>query len=67
VETVSPIGNAAILDSSVDLRFMDTKNRPSLAQTFQELATEGLLTVAVNHFKSKGSPCDDVGDPDLGD
>jgi hypothetical protein len=23
--------------------------------------------VAVNHLKSKGSPCDDVGDPDMGD
>ena len=25
------------------------------------------FTVAVNHLKSKGSACDDVGDPDLGD
>ncbi len=25
------------------------------------------FTVAVNHLKSKGSDCDDVGDPDLGD
>ena len=67
METVSPTGNAAILDSSVDPRFIDTKNRPTLAQTFQELATKGSLTVAVNHFKSKGSDCDDVGDPDTGD
>ena len=26
-----------------------------------------MFTVAVNHLKSKGSPCDDVGDPDTGD
>lgn len=65
--TVQPAGNAAILDSSVDPRFIDTKNRPGLAQTFEELATDARLTVAVNHFKSKGSACDDVGDPDTGD
>ncbi len=67
VETVSPVGNAAILDSSVDPRFIDTKNRPTLAQTFHALTAEGSLTVAVNHFKSKGSDCNDVGDPDIGD
>src|SRR5690606_31758312 len=37
--TVVPIGNFAILDSSVDARFIDTKNRPTLAQTFKEIAT----------------------------
>jgi predicted extracellular nuclease len=31
-----------------------------------ENATGG-LTVAVNHLKSKGSDCNDVGDPDVGD
>ncbi len=65
--TVTPVGDYAILDSSVDSRFNDEKNRPVLAQTFQENATGGTLTVAVNHLKSKGSSCDDVGDPDLGD
>ena len=25
------------------------------------------MTVAVNHFKSKGSDCDELGDPDTGD
>jgi hypothetical protein len=66
-ETVTPVGNAAILDSAVDSRFIDTKNRPVLAQTFNEIASGGRMTVAVNHFKSKGSACDDVGDPDTGD
>ncbi len=61
--TVAPVGSFAILDSSVDPAFLDTKNRPVLAQTFVELADGARLTVAVNHLKSKGSPCDDVGDP----
>lgn len=64
---VVPVGLFKILDSTVDPRFLDTKNRPVLAQTFEELATGGRFTVAVNHLKSKGSSCDDVGDPDLGD
>ncbi|MCO6450151.1 MAG: ExeM/NucH family extracellular endonuclease, partial [Caldilineales bacterium] len=64
---VTPAGNFAILDSSVDPNFLDTKNRPALAQTFRSNANGGKLTVAVNHLKSKGSTCDDVGDSDVGD
>ena len=60
---VTPIGNFALLDSSVDPRFIDTKNRPALIQTFDERATGGRFTVAVNHFKSKGSSCG-AGDDD---
>jgi len=63
--TVSLVGNYAILDSTVDPRFIDTRNRPALAQTFMNNTTGGVFTVAVNHLKSKGSACD--GDPDLGD
>jgi predicted extracellular nuclease len=65
--TVTPYGSFAVLDSSVDARFNDTKNRPVLAQSFMENSSGGIVTVAVNHLKSKGSACDDVGDPDLGD
>ena len=65
--SVSLVGDYAILDSSVDSRFIDTKNRPALAQTFMDNTTGGVFTVAVNHLKSKGSACDDVGDPDTGD
>jgi predicted extracellular nuclease len=65
--TVAPVGSHAILDSTVDPRFIDTKSRPVLAQTFEEIATGGRFTVAVNHLKSKGSDCNDVGDPDTGD
>lgn len=64
---VSPVGSVAILDSSVNPQFLDTKNRPALAQTFLDKASNKLLTVAVNHLKSKGSACDDVNDPDTGD
>lgn len=51
---VSPVGSLAILDSRIDPAYDDTKNRPALAQTFQEKATGGRLTVAVTHLKSKG-------------
>ncbi len=64
---VTPVGAYAILDSSVDPAFIDTLNRPALAQTFQENGTDDLVTVAVNHLKSKGSACDFIGDPDTGD
>ncbi len=64
---VSPVGDFAILDSSVDPTFIDTKNRPALIQTFQRNDSEGRLTVAVNHLKSKGSSCADVGDPEPDD
>jgi len=64
---VSLSGDYAILDSSVDPRFNDSKNRPALAQTFVHNVTDNAFTVSVNHLKSKGSNCNDVGDPDLGD
>lgn len=66
-ETVAPLGNAALLTSAVDPRFVDTLNRPALAQSFTETATGAALTVVVNHLKSKGSDCADVADPDTGD
>lgn len=63
----TPEGPFAVLDASVDPRFIDTRNRPVLAQTFRDAATAGLVTVAVTHLKSKGSACADIGDPDTGD
>ena len=66
-EAVSLVGGHAILNSTVDSRFDDSRNRPSLAQTFIDNATGGVFTVAVNHLKSKGSNCNDAGDPDTGD
>ncbi len=61
--TVSLSGTHAVLDSSVDPRFVDSKNRPALAQTFESGGAD--VTVVVNHLKSKGSDCDELGDPDL--
>jgi hypothetical protein len=64
---VSPVGAYQIITSATDPRFIDTLNRPSLAQSFEQTATGARLTVVVNHLKSKGSDCNAVGDPDLGD
>jgi len=64
---VAPVGAFQILDSTDDPRFIDTKSRPALAQTFEDLSNGARFTVVVNHLKSKGSACDDVGDPDAGD
>lgn len=62
---VTPQGVHAVLDERFDSRFDTTRNRPSLIQTFATNDTGALLTVSVNHLKSKGSACS--GDPDLGD
>ena len=64
---MTPLGDFAVLDSSVDPLFDDTLNRPMLVQSFVENATGAVFTVAVNHLKSKGSNCNAVGDPDTGD
>lgn len=60
-ETVAPVGSAATKSD----RAFAGRNRQPLAQTFREIATGEQFTVAVNHFKSKGSPCPD--DPDQND
>jgi uncharacterized protein len=64
---VMPAGAFKVITSAVDPRFIDTLNRPSLAQTFEHNLSGQKLTVVVNHLKSKGSDCNTVGDPDLGD
>jgi len=53
---VTPVGASALLTSAIDPRFDDTRSRPALAQTFDQLGG-GRLTVVVNHLKSKGSGC----------
>lgn len=65
--TVSPVGVVAVLDSAADPRFDVNLSRPVLAQTFAQNSDGATLTLAVAHLKSKGSPCDKVGDPDAGD
>ncbi|MBU1227576.1 MAG: ExeM/NucH family extracellular endonuclease, partial [Actinobacteria bacterium] len=61
--TAAPVGGHAVLDSSVSPAFLDDKNRPAVAQTFEEMASGNLVTVAVNHLKSKGSDCDTTSNP----
>jgi hypothetical protein len=67
VDALVPAGEFAILDQSVDPRFLDTKNRPVLLQTFDDAHSGERFSVAVVHLKSKGSPCDDVQDPNRHD
>ena len=64
---VSPVGAFTTITSAVDPRFIDTRNRPSLAQTFELSSNGARLTIVVSHLKSKGSGCGDTGDPDTGD
>lgn len=65
--SVTPTGNFALLTNSVDPSFNDERNRPVLAQTFSTLDDGSVLTVVVNHLKSKGSDCDADDDPNTGD
>ena len=60
-------GPFALLDSSVDPKFADKRNRPALAQSFVVVDTGAVFTVIVNHLKSKGSSCDRSGDIDRDD
>ncbi len=54
IAQVTPVGDFAVLDSSVDPRFVDTRSRPVLAQTFAT-PDDARFTLAVTHFKSKGA------------
>jgi predicted extracellular nuclease len=63
----TPLGAHAIIDSSVDPRFVDDLNRPSLAQTFVENSTGEVMTIVVNHLKSKGCGGETGADVDSGD
>ena len=64
---VSLVGNYAILDNEFDANYNDGRSRPALAQTFEEISSNERFTAVINHFKSKGSDCDDLGDLEDGD
>lgn len=66
-DAMRTVGEFALLDSSVDVRFDDERHRPVLAQTFESVASGVRLTVLALHLKSKGSSCEASGDPDIGD
>ncbi|MDH5373760.1 MAG: nuclease, partial [Acidimicrobiia bacterium] len=67
--SVTPIGTPiALEDPAFDTPASgdDPAGRPPLAQTFADGNGE-VFTVVTNHFKSKGSSCGSLGDPDTGD
>src|SRR5215468_398153 len=66
-DRVAPVGVPAVLDANADPDFDTSRNRPSLARSFVHAGTGERVTVAINHWKSKGSPCDGATDPDVGD
>lgn len=58
--------NSPLNDSGEPL-FVDDLNRPALTQTFVHSSSGEVMTIVVNHFKSKGPRnCDDRGDCDVG-
>ncbi len=65
--TVAPLGDFQLLDRSKDSRFNDSRNRPALAQSFRAGGNSAVITVVVNHLKSKGSSCEADGDPNIDD
>jgi predicted extracellular nuclease len=65
--TVSERGGYVVIDSDVDPRFDDSRNRPSVAQAFTQNSNGAVITIVANHLKSKGSDCASVGDPDRND
>lgn len=64
---VTPIGRLAILGDAYDPKYTESCNRPTIAQSFSEKASEQQFTTAVVHFKSKGSPCAALNDTDQND
>lgn len=63
---VTPVGRTAVLNTTDFVTGGDgeARNRPSLAQAFEENGTGERFIVVANHLKSKGSAC---ADPDRGD
>jgi predicted extracellular nuclease len=63
---VTPVGTTAALNTTAFVNGGDSaaRNRPALAQAFQEISSGERFIVVVNHLKSKGSACNA---PDAGD
>ena len=62
---VTPVGQTAALNSEAFVNGGDNspRNRPALAQAFEDNTTGSRFVVSVNHLKSKGSAC---AEPDSG-
>ncbi len=63
---VAPVGQTAVLNTAAFVNGGDSapRNRPALAQAFEENGTGERFIVSANHFKSKGSAC---AAPDMND
>jgi hypothetical protein len=63
---VVAVGRTAVLNSAGFVNGGDAlpRNRPAIAQAFETFETGARFVLNVNHFKSKGAPCDV---PDAGD
>ncbi|KPV48114.1 hypothetical protein SE17_39790, partial [Kouleothrix aurantiaca] len=63
---VTPVGTTAVLNSTAFVNGGDgaARNRPALAQAFEQNSNGARFIVVANHLKSKGSACDA---PDAGD
>jgi len=69
-QTVELVGDYAVLDDASFLDPLGTgfdRNRPAIAQSFHEIATDGEFTAVINHLKSKGSLTGASADNDQGD
>ncbi|MGE3706008.1 MAG: ExeM/NucH family extracellular endonuclease [Vicinamibacterales bacterium] len=57
---VAPVGLTAVLNTDAFVNAGDSgpRNRPAIAQAFEELRSGARFVVSVNHLKSKGSACD---------
>jgi uncharacterized protein len=65
---VTPLGDAAVLDTPAFLDPNNTgadRNRAAVAQTFVENSSGEVMSVVVNHWKSKGSSCGEAGENTL--
>jgi uncharacterized protein len=67
-DAVSPIGDVVVLD---DPDFVNPfggeldRNRAAVAASFVDRTSGGVVSVVVNHLKSKGSACPEVDPPEL--
>ncbi len=67
---VSPVGSTQVLNSDHSptdndgVLFDDQRHRPAMVQSFR--VSDTVITVAVNHLKSKGSRCNELNEGDDG-
>jgi len=61
--SVMPVGTTAVLTDTFPF---NVNTRPPIAQAFATTLTGEEFIVVVNHFKSKGSACDSIYNPDTG-